>query len=898
MLRFSLLSTIILWSLPIYAGGYIIKGGVIGDSNGESLGFAAVSLLDNNGTHRDALCDAAGKFHFDNISAGTYRITVSYIGYDKYEKTISVNSDLSLKVQMKMSANSLNEVVVTAFEANKGASLTKIDSKAMEHLQPSSFTDLLELLPGGKSENPNMGAVNLIKLREVSSPGYSISSLGVGFMVDGIPLNIDADMQKVPSGAHTDRESASKGVDMRTISTDNIESVEIIRGVPSVEYGNITGGVVNITRKNSVSPLAFRFKADHVGKLFSVGRGFAVFGGTIFNADISYFDSKVDVRDPRENYKRLTVSSRLTHNATTAIGHLDFGLNVDYTGSFDNVKRDKDVTIKEDRYKSTYNKYSLGISLALKPQFKFVKELKLYSSVSYQLDRIEEVKSVSIDRPTGMPTSLVEGEHDGEYLPYTYLANMIVDGKPFYANLKLQSKFTLPTGDLTNSLLVGAEWNMNKNYGDGTVYDMSRPLNTGSTARPRRFFDIPSRHDLSLYSSLNLKWNGIDVDAGVRSSAIYGIGSQYAINGHYYFDPRINVGWSKEFTVDNNTLKLNVSAGVGWMTRMPTIDQLFPNDIYIDLVQLNYYHTNPDYRRLNLRTYILDNANYDLRPSRNRKWEISMGASYRAFDFRITYFQEAMNNAFGTSTYFRTFEYKKYDATSAGIGRPQLEDLTFENDTIIDVFSQTGNSTNVRKQGIEFVLSTMRFNSIKTRFTLNGAWIKTIYSTSTPQYRESSILLNGKQLQYVGLYDWEDGMQRSSLSTNLIADTYLDNVGMIFSIAAQCTWYSEYRNLWNSGMPVYYIDNSGAVHPFTAESAQDMQLQHLVSKYTDSYFAVNTTPFAAYINLKATKEMGRHIKVSLFVNRILSILPDYYNGSQLVRRTSSPYFGMEANLRF
>ena len=46
---------------------------------------------------------------------------------------------------MKMSANSLNEVVITAFEANKGASLTKIDSKAMEHLQPSSFTDLLEL---------------------------------------------------------------------------------------------------------------------------------------------------------------------------------------------------------------------------------------------------------------------------------------------------------------------------------------------------------------------------------------------------------------------------------------------------------------------------------------------------------------------------------------------------------------------------------------------------------------------------------------------------------------------------------------------------------------------------------------------------------------------------------
>ena len=77
-----------------------------------------------------------------------------------------------------------------------------------------------------------------------------------------------------------------------------------------------------------------------------------------------------------------------------------------------------------------------------------------------------------------------------------------------------------------------------------------------------------------------------------------------------------------------------------------------------------------------------------------------------------------------------------------------------------------------------------------------------------------------------------------------------------------------------------------------------MVLQHLVNIYSDAYFDLKTTPFAMDLNLKATKEIGTYINLSLFVNRFLSLYPDYYDGDKLVRRTSSPYFGMEANLFF
>lgn len=63
---------------------------------------------------------------------------------------------------------------------------------------------------------------------------------------------------------------------MRAISTDNIESVEIVRGIPSAEYGNLTSGMVKIKRITRSTPFTARFKADEYSKLFSAGKGFAI----------------------------------------------------------------------------------------------------------------------------------------------------------------------------------------------------------------------------------------------------------------------------------------------------------------------------------------------------------------------------------------------------------------------------------------------------------------------------------------------------------------------------------------------------------------------------------------------------------------------------------------------
>ena len=169
----------------------------------------------------------------------------------------------SISNAMDKATHQLGEVVVTARESRSVTSSSLINRQAMAHLQPSSLTDIMSLLPGHVSSDPRLGEANLINLRQAVNPSsadYATSSLGTSFILDGVPVNTSAEMQYTPDSNYSGRLSTGKGVDMRSFSTDDIESIEVVRGIPSAEYGEVTSGVVNIRRKRGVSGLEARFK--------------------------------------------------------------------------------------------------------------------------------------------------------------------------------------------------------------------------------------------------------------------------------------------------------------------------------------------------------------------------------------------------------------------------------------------------------------------------------------------------------------------------------------------------------------------------------------------------------------------------------------------------------------
>ncbi|MCS2958505.1 hypothetical protein NXX53_18650 [Bacteroides salyersiae] len=77
-------------------------------------------------------------------------------------------------------------------------------------------------------------------------------------------------------------------------------------------------------------------------------------------------------------------------------------------------------------------------------------------------------------------------------------------------------------------------------------------------------------------------------------------------------------------------MKSHWGGGIGWTTKMPTLDYLFPDAYYKDIVQLGYYDVlNPEQNsRFNIRSYIEDRTNYELRPARNKKWELRADFTY------------------------------------------------------------------------------------------------------------------------------------------------------------------------------------------------------------------------------------------------------------------------------
>ncbi len=887
---------------------FVFRGTVLDEQTHKALDYATIRLFVEKQFAYGGITDANGYFELFHIKPGNYRLVVSYLGYDSAEKEIKIFGDTSGLFYLKPSNIALDEVVVTASESKSATSASIVDRTAMKHLQPSSFSDLMELVPGGKSADPQMGQANLIRIRETDRT-KEISSLGVGFYIDGIPQHTDANLQYMPgsTSAVNTTTAISKGVDMRTIPTDNIEKVEIIRGIPSVSYGNVANGAVIIHRKTSESPLSARFKADKTSKLFSVGKGIRLDGNGhyVLNMDLSYLDSKLDPRNSVKNYTRLTASARLDSKGVWNERNIHWNISADYIGSFDDAKRDKDATIKEDSYKSDFS--SLKVAGKWSMTFtdrSWIRKIGATVAASQQWDKMYETKSVSLNRPAAITTQKETGESDGIYLPYNYVAQMEVDGKPFYVTATARTQLAFPLGILQNTMNVGVEWNYQKNLGEGQVFDVTRPISESLSTRPRRFKDIPGLRPFAFYAeevlNLPVSRHQLAFTAGIRLQSLLGLDTKYKMRGKTYPDLRLDLQWRLPAS---NGWNVAFSGGLGWISRMPTTAQLYPDFKYVDLIQLNYYHADPAYRRIHMMTYKWDNTNYQLEPARNMKWEVRTDVSYEENRLSMTYFRERMNNAFDDLTYYKSLAYKLYDPASidgsALTAPPELSQLTYANEYNLDVYSTQGNVMKVRKEGVEFQFASKRIQSLKTRVTMYGAWVKTIYSSKYPKYKASSILLDNKQLKYVGLYHGNNGTESQAFNTNFMFDTYIQRLGLTFSTSAQCTWYTSSRNLWNEGVPVSYIDQSGEMHPFREEDKNNIQLQHLVEKYSATYFERTTVPFYMDINLKASKRIGKYLNLAFYVNRLLGIYPDYKLRGVLQRRTpGAPYFGMEMNLIF
>ncbi|WP_228435850.1 TonB-dependent receptor plug domain-containing protein [Chryseobacterium pennipullorum] len=848
-----------------------------------------------------------------------YRIEVRNNGILGYSHKISVTKADTFTLVFTEKINSIEEVVITAKEGKGLTSSSIINRRAMQHLQPSSFSDLLELLPGGRSADPVMNQVNKISLRETGRPGsdYNTSSMGTAFIIDGAPVNSGANLQysydfldKTNNGLKR-RLNVGSGVDMRSISTDQIERVEVLRGIPSVIYGNLTSGIVKITNTSGYTKWRARFKADGYSKLFAVSKGFENKNGDLkINTGIDYLNAKSDPRDRLENYKRITANLGIVKEKKYSKGASRWQTHLSYTGSLDGSKSDPDVDLSEmNSYEVNNHLISLSSQYTYtNNQPSFYRSTEIQATVNQRFDKIKQTKFIQLENATAFPLSTNEGEYDGYYPEPQYISNYAVDGKPLDVFLKMVNNFRLDFKSLKNEFNAGFDWQMSKNWGMGQQFDIYKPIDPKATFRPRAYRDVPAYITSALFlesvSTVNVGKHNLILALGVRGNTMMNLPSYFRMNGKVYADPRANFQWElPSFEWMNKKAQLAVTLGYGKQSLFPDLNMLYPELVYKDIQQLNYFHNNPDYRRINYKTMIYNPQNPEIEPAVNEKFEARVDFNLGAHQLSVTVFRENMRNAFRTMNEYAVYHYKKYDtsglAHDAITSPPDLSTLPYQTVNENFTYNIQRNGSEIDKKGVEFQYSSNRIPVISTRFTLNGAWFRTAYSNSMPVYRGRDLLINGRPYPYLGLYE---GMEPRSvnevLNTNLMMDTYIPRLDLVFSSSFQFSWYSMRKLLPMNGVPSQYVDQNGIIHPFDPDTSRETILENLIIGQNEDLYNTSRRPMEMNLNLKVTKSFrNKAVVISMFANRLFSYYTPYRTNGITINRKGAydPYFGMEIN---
>ena len=865
---------------------------------------------------RGTVSDETGLFVLQFPQCGSYQVKASCIGYARLDSIVLVDSTAILDFYLFSENQTLKGVTVIAEEKEGMETTSTINQAAMRHLQPSSFADLPELLPGGTSGKIDLTDMQMITLREAGSAGRSnyMSSLGTAFVIDGMPLSNDGSMQNV-SGTYSgealnilSRNATGKGVDMRAIPTDDIESVEVIRGIPSVKYGDLSSGVVNIRRSYRKTPYRTRLKSSPHARQLALSKGFELNRRQSLNVNFDYIKYLSDPRDIKNIYSRFTSSIRYKNKPRNQSVSHHLIASLDYSGSFDRQKIDPEIDFPQtDRYHNAYHKVSVHTTNKwLFNDWHWWDELKVRFAGSYTSEQKEIDRLTSSGRT--IPTVIGDktGVQDGFYLPPSYQSYLTVDGRPLYLFGEVINSFSLTCLGMQHTLMAGGDWRYDKNFGNGEVFDPWRPPYPNSRIRPRATHSIPSMQKLSVFVEdhfiIPAGTHKVEVMAGLRLTTVLNLSAQYRMNNRFYADPRININWQlPALHLLNRQLTLSLHAGYGRLSKFPALTHLYPTKYYIDIMQLNYGSNNENISRLNYITYIEDPTNFNLEPAVNQKWETGIWLKSGAIKLNITAFREEMQSGFSPLTQYNIYSYTDYDETSVSYhdltAPPELSRFTPINKALFGIYRQWVNGGLIIKEGVEYLLDMGTISLLSSQLSVNGAWFKTRYDQSMPEYRTSSVILNGDAYPYMGYYKWDQGRIFQRFNTNLRVDTRIKSLGLIFSSLLQTVWFSGSQYAPHNGMPDSYIDLNDKQYPYRPDDSTDPFLRHLYDKPSENEFDERREPIDMALNLKVCKRIGSHINFAFYVNSLLTYLPDYHrtDGTK-VKRKRFPWFGMELNI--
>lgn len=898
LIRILLTSIFLLFCTVSFAQSTFLRGKVVDEQN-QPIEFATV-LFKN--LDRIAFTDSAGLFVFQvpkKYASSTADLRIAVVGKKTIEQNVRINTLLQRFMLTDLSLT-LSQVEINQVRKTQNSNSSIIfDRQALDQAQAFSLGDILNNLPGKKTIAPSLQSPQNITLRSEATGLQSMNnSFGVSIIMDDIQLSNNANMQnrnlsrwgmgtsEISSVPYGGFDVPFTGLDLRDIPVDNIESVEVISGVASAQYGDMTSGAIIINRQAGKTPYQFATRINGASTNFSLSKGLIIDKkwGAI-NYSLNYLKSNQNPSDKTKIYDRVSAGIIWT---SYPFKNLKNTLSIDYSTKLDDVKMDPDddleiMTFSKARNLRLSNRTSieLGNSIAK----------RISMSIGYSNSYNESYNQRYLNGPVkGIADKNVSGEiYEGYYIPGNYLSFEHVKGQPVNINGNISLSNEFYTGKVIHHLSIGSNLYYAQNKGQGIIIDPTRPrwVNVGyQNDRPYDYEALPEIYNYGIYLQDNFKLNVF------KKALTFNPGLRYDVqNAQGNLQPRVNVSYAL-----SKDIELNGAFGIS--TKGPSMAHRYPSASYIDIALLNKFtgYVNESVFLVYTDKIVPDNSN--LKSSQSNQLELGIKINKKRFSTSLFGYYKKDSNGFSNNMEYHTYSLPEYDYTYVQGDRPIYgQNGSFKNYYV--GINTVGNTLNSSNMGIEWAFSLKKIQAIQTSVSLNNSFSYSHYKNGFVRTIpvDRGLIELGKTAWF-GIYppdEYTDWVAMTKINTT----THIPKLGFVVNLMADVTWQTVRKTLGDANQAFAYLDKNLDRFEIPSFDPTNPDYGHLL--ITSASNTRLSLPFPiANLSISIAKEIKKKIRFSVNAFNLLNVKTRYLNPvtNNVIEYATPTSVGAEISIKF
>lgn len=839
-----------------------------------------------------AVTDATGSFTFPSVLVGTHTLEFIKDGYQTLilphqvvgqAKVTLVLAELAKAAASEAAVFYIGGIEITANKEllpEKLATTTQIKSQDIEHIQATSLGDVLDLVPGVEMKNqPALKDASVAMIRDPRTSN-ALSSFGAKIIIDDIPITNNSNLQGgLLSGVYT---GTGNGVDLREIPADNIQSVEVVRGIAPANHGDYVGGIINVKTKASAKPThRLKGKNNPDTKELNFGGSLPV-GRTGINYNLNWAYSEEDIRKDYDNTQRL--AAQLSFKNKFFGAKLGMTNQFKYSTLFEEIRGNP---VDPDSLESTNKGYRFIYGNQFDYRIDPISTIKSNLYINYRrVDSYKQIRRISDNRVVS--TLIDEGTMIGikQYGPYVYRYSTIGDEVTIGHELDWSRQFY--TGPYFHEIKLGNELQYDDNFGAGKTFDLLKPSIPGD--RPRSFDEVPGtlQHSVYFIDQITGKlWKEFSLDLGFRleryNTARYDDIQFFKSKNGAFLNPRINFAY---FLGKDTQLRI----GYGKSSKSPSLNSIYSEPLYFDVLDIvPVYRGSETLLVLDslVTTYIYDTSNPKLKGYQEEKIEISLDHRIGDIGLSLTGFysqrdQEPINQVqpFFYSKYFRP-NWPSADGEAVAV-------------TYLDMYNKQINGGWTKFDGLEFALKTRQVKKLNMDFMVNA----TYHHVKSGAEGLSWGTVRSKYV--IPIYPRGRNWTQKLLLTYQV--NYISQpLGIWISLTAQQRAHYQTKSLgFSDSLAVAYYDG------VTNQVIQIPESERLDPAYKKYRLTKNPIDYQAFdylskwvFNARVSKSLFNGAEISLFVNNFLDDRAVYEDPRQPgYYRTANPeiFYGIEFSM--